>query len=376
MLANCSSRLSPCADVAGIDAVLGQRLGAGRMVGQQLVAVVVEVADQRHVDAHARRAARGCAAPAAAASRRVDGDAHQLGAGDAPAPAPGRRCRSHPRCRCWSSTARRPARRRRSVTTREPHAPRAWRERRGLGDAGSIRQAGLHHVVTSTALDFETGDVVLGDRAPVDTPCRATCASALPIDARRSGGVPSRSTVAARPAAACDASATTPCASFTSTQDAAPVRSMSDAAGAGCVGHCGAATGLGPALGTAAPRAGGGPWSRLDGAASRPLAAGGARRARVRGRRPAPTRALSQRLVTGVGRLVVRMRRVRAASRPAHTSSSRTPPGRPACSSDPASGGLEPVAAARGRRADGRLRRRVEPGRRRAGAPAPAAGRS
>ena len=41
------------ADVAGVDAVLGQRLGAGRIVGQQAVAVVVEVADQRHVDAHA-----------------------------------------------------------------------------------------------------------------------------------------------------------------------------------------------------------------------------------------------------------------------------------------------------------------------------------
>ena len=33
------------ADVAGIDAVLVERLGAGRIVGQQRVAVVVEVAD-------------------------------------------------------------------------------------------------------------------------------------------------------------------------------------------------------------------------------------------------------------------------------------------------------------------------------------------
>ena len=37
------------ADVAGIDAVLVERLGAGRMIGQQLVADVVEVADDRHV---------------------------------------------------------------------------------------------------------------------------------------------------------------------------------------------------------------------------------------------------------------------------------------------------------------------------------------
>ena len=37
------------ADIAGIDPVLVERLGAGRMVGQQLVADVVEVADERHV---------------------------------------------------------------------------------------------------------------------------------------------------------------------------------------------------------------------------------------------------------------------------------------------------------------------------------------
>ena len=36
------------ADVAGIDAPLGERLGAGGVLGQQRVAVVVEVADQGH----------------------------------------------------------------------------------------------------------------------------------------------------------------------------------------------------------------------------------------------------------------------------------------------------------------------------------------
>ena len=50
------------ADIAGIDAVLGERLGAGRMVGQQRVADVVEVADQRHVDAARCEAGRGYAA--------------------------------------------------------------------------------------------------------------------------------------------------------------------------------------------------------------------------------------------------------------------------------------------------------------------------
>ena len=43
--------LRAAADVAGIDAVLGERLRAIRILRQQLVAVVVEVADQRHVAA-------------------------------------------------------------------------------------------------------------------------------------------------------------------------------------------------------------------------------------------------------------------------------------------------------------------------------------
>src|SRR3546814_2107053 len=36
--------------IAGVDAILGQRLGAGGIFGQQLVPDVVEVADQRHVE--------------------------------------------------------------------------------------------------------------------------------------------------------------------------------------------------------------------------------------------------------------------------------------------------------------------------------------
>ncbi len=39
------------ADIAGIDAVLVQRLGARRMIGEQLVADVVEVAHERYVHA-------------------------------------------------------------------------------------------------------------------------------------------------------------------------------------------------------------------------------------------------------------------------------------------------------------------------------------
>ena len=41
------------ADVARVDPVLGERRGHLRVLGQELVAVVVEVADDRHVDAEA-----------------------------------------------------------------------------------------------------------------------------------------------------------------------------------------------------------------------------------------------------------------------------------------------------------------------------------
>ena len=37
------------ADIAGIDAVFVERLGAGGMIGQQLVADIMEIADQRDV---------------------------------------------------------------------------------------------------------------------------------------------------------------------------------------------------------------------------------------------------------------------------------------------------------------------------------------
>ena len=51
--------LAAVADVARIDPVLGERARAVRILGQQLVAVEVKVADQRHGAAQRRRAARG-----------------------------------------------------------------------------------------------------------------------------------------------------------------------------------------------------------------------------------------------------------------------------------------------------------------------------
>ena len=67
------------ADIAGIDAVFGERRGASRMLFQQRMAVIVEIADQRRVHAEdiepladVRHGGRGLGT--------VDGDAHQLGA--------------------------------------------------------------------------------------------------------------------------------------------------------------------------------------------------------------------------------------------------------------------------------------------------------
>ena len=66
------------ADIARVDAVLVERLGAGRMIGQELVADVVEVADDRRVHAHLEQALldvrnRGRRLVA------IDGNAHDLG---------------------------------------------------------------------------------------------------------------------------------------------------------------------------------------------------------------------------------------------------------------------------------------------------------
>ena len=99
-------------DIAGIDAVFGQRLGACRMIAQQRMAVIVEVADERHVDAHAVERDRGYAARRRP-PRPVDGDAHELRAGAGQLGDLLRRSPRHRRCRYWSSTGRRSGRRRR-----------------------------------------------------------------------------------------------------------------------------------------------------------------------------------------------------------------------------------------------------------------------
>ena len=68
------------ADIARVDAVFGQRLGAGRMIGQQLVADIVEVADQRDIDAEPQQPFTN-ARNGGGRFIAVDRDAHQFGAG-------------------------------------------------------------------------------------------------------------------------------------------------------------------------------------------------------------------------------------------------------------------------------------------------------
>ena len=68
------------ADIARIDAVFRQRFGAGRMIGQKLVADIMEIADKRHIKpkpqqplADFRHGGRTLVA--------VDGDAHDFRTG-------------------------------------------------------------------------------------------------------------------------------------------------------------------------------------------------------------------------------------------------------------------------------------------------------
>ena len=68
------------ADIAGIDAVFVERLGAGRIIGQQLVADVMEIADQGRGDAALAQAVADMR-HGGGSLLAVDRDAHQFGAG-------------------------------------------------------------------------------------------------------------------------------------------------------------------------------------------------------------------------------------------------------------------------------------------------------
>ena len=57
------------ADIARIDAVFGQRFTAGGMIGQEFMADVMEIADQRDIDAQRSSFSRICGTAAAASSR-------------------------------------------------------------------------------------------------------------------------------------------------------------------------------------------------------------------------------------------------------------------------------------------------------------------
>ena len=66
------------ADISRIDAVFAERLGASRVIGQQLVADIVKIANQRNTHAHFHQAIanmrHGCRSLVA-----IHGDAHDLG---------------------------------------------------------------------------------------------------------------------------------------------------------------------------------------------------------------------------------------------------------------------------------------------------------
>ena len=67
----------PLADIARIDAVLGQCFGAFRVLCQQLVAVVVEITDQRHITAQSIESATN-GRHLRGRLWRIDGDADDL----------------------------------------------------------------------------------------------------------------------------------------------------------------------------------------------------------------------------------------------------------------------------------------------------------
>ena len=122
MAENCRSFLSLKPTLPGLMRYLSSASAQAGMIGQQLVADVMEVADDRHVDADLeqplldlRHGGGGLVA--------VDRDAHDLGAGARQRRHLARRSRRHRRCRCWSSTAPRPARRRRPSHCRPEPAP-------------------------------------------------------------------------------------------------------------------------------------------------------------------------------------------------------------------------------------------------------------
>ena len=106
IVAKCSSwRLAPT--LPGLIRYLASERGRLRVLGQELVPVVVEVADDRDVDAQAADLADHLG-DGRGGSLGVDRDAHELRAGVGQRGRPGWRWRRRRRCPCWSSTGRRP----------------------------------------------------------------------------------------------------------------------------------------------------------------------------------------------------------------------------------------------------------------------------
>src|SRR6185369_14250919 len=214
------------AHVAGVDAVLGQRLRTVRVVGEQAVPVVVEVADQRNVDSHPVELLadvghlRGCLG-------RVDGDAHQFRSGHGQfldldrgaervlGVGVGHGLHTHRRIATDGHDARTPH-----------HAGLARAARPGRSELDG--QAGLHYLTSKRAtLSRET------DCRSNGLPRTCTSVASARPTVTCSGSAPE--TPAASPGASRRLTATTPFASVTSTHEGLLVRNttMALAAAAG-----------------------------------------------------------------------------------------------------------------------------------------------
>ena len=169
------------ADIAGIDAIFVERLGAGRMIGEQLVADIVEVADQRRGDALWRAGDRGYGARPRR-PRRGRPSGAPAPSPPAPAPRSGARSPRCRRCRYWSSTGRRSARPPPTVTAASPSPTRtptvAWR---GSGPKGASDIARLiAAILFSAAAPTEFDPAGSKRSAPILSSSRGRCSAISP----------------------------------------------------------------------------------------------------------------------------------------------------------------------------------------------------
>ena len=144
------SRLARTPTLPGLNAILGERLGAGREVGEQPMADEMKVADQRHVDADPIEPLAD-AWHGGSALVTVDGDGARAPNRPAQAPSPAPLWRRRRRCPCWSWTARPPAHRHRWSPCRRRREPE---RRRGAGPKELSMQSSIVAVASGRGAAF------------------------------------------------------------------------------------------------------------------------------------------------------------------------------------------------------------------------------